>query len=40
MKPERREKVQIEAPRRRNKSYTKRNTEYWAQFERKNEGGE
>lgn len=40
LKPERREKVQTEAPRRRNKSYTKRNTEYWAQFEKKNEGGE
>ena len=40
LKPERYEKKEPQPERRRNRTYTKRNAEYWQQFERKNEGGE
>lgn len=38
LKPERREQVEPPVERRRNRSYNKKNTEYWQQFEKKKEG--
>lgn len=40
LKPERYEKKEPQPERRRNRTYTKRNTEYWQQFEKKNDDGE
>ena len=40
LKPERYEKKEPQPERRRNRTYTKRNTEYWQKYEKKNEGGE
>lgn len=37
LKPERREPVQPQPERRRNKSYNKKNTEYWQKFDKKKE---
>ena len=38
LKPERREPVQPPVERRRNRSYNKKNAEYWQQFEKKKDG--